>query len=333
MRDRSPLFLDPGVLNREPLLEIFGWAAIEACGGQAVLPHRRAWSEALAARVDAVSSLERIDDDCVRQALVHLQKGRAATQAGLCAAWNHLKPGGRLLLSGANELGIKSAVKRLAGELGQRPEILANRARSRVAVFERSAAAGPKPPAAARVTVEAQGDAFTIESAVGVFSADGVDKGTQLVLDYLSLADEPERVFDMGCGLGILGLSALRRWPHATAVFADVDRRAVSITEKNAVLLGLANRCTVAWWDATTEVPPIKHCDLALVNPPFHSGKAVDLDPPRAMFAALDQVLEPRGKALVVANRTLPYERDLSRIGSMRQVVECNGFKLLELRR
>jgi len=77
----------------------------------------------------------------------------------------------------------------------------------------------------------------------------------------------------------------------------------------------------------------VTHCDLILVNPPFHTGKAVDLAPARAMFNAADQVLESGGTALIVANRSLPYERDLREIGRVRKVLERAGFKLLEVRR
>ena len=58
------------------------------------------------------------------QAVVHLQKSRAATWHALGEAWARLEPGGRLLLVGGNDLGVKSAVKRLSGELDQPAEIL-----------------------------------------------------------------------------------------------------------------------------------------------------------------------------------------------------------------
>ena len=333
MDSLESLSLDPGVLRKAPLLELFGWTAVESVGGIAVLPNRRMWTEALSAGVDAVALPENLGNHDFKQALVHLQKGRAATQSGLCAAWERLENGGLLLLEGGNELGIKSAVKRLAVELGQQPQILANRAHSRVALFEKAAGVGPMSPKVEPVIVEALGDSFSLRSAVGVFSADAVDPGSRLLLVHLEVVDPPGRILDPGCGLGVLGLAALRRWPSATAVLADVDRRAVRAAEGNAEDLGLSSRCSTVWWDATRENPPVQHCDLVLLNPPFHTGKAVDLDAPRAMFRAIAEVLEPGGQALIVANRTLPYEKDLDSIGRLRQVALRDGFKLLERRR
>ena len=116
-----------------------------------------------------------------------------------------------------------------------------------------------------------------------------------------------------------------------TALLADIDHRAVECATRNAADLDLAHRCEVQWWDAVLDPPPARRCDLVLVNPPFHSGVPVDLQPARAIFRAIDAVLSPGGKALIVANRTLPWERDLREIGRLRQVEDRSGYKILEL--
>ena len=329
----SALLLDSGILTDDPVLELYGWKAVEARGGLAVLPWRDDWLEALGAGVEAVGLAGRVAEGAFSQAVVHLQKGRAATQEGLSTAWKNLGLGGRLLLVGGNELGIKSAVKRLGQELGQGGDLLVNRARSRVVSFERSQHPGPEVPDQIEVEVENGGEAFTLQSAVGVFSADRIDRGTRLLMENLPAVESATRILDMGCGIGVLGLVALKRWPEATAVLADVDRRAVEAANQNAVDLGLSERCHTAWWDAVQEKPPSKDCDLVLINPPFHTGKKVDLDPAKAMFRSLDQVLAPGGISLIVANRTLPYEQQLGGIGRVRMISAGAGFKLMELRR
>ena len=328
----SRLLLDPGVLSDDRILEVYGWTAIDSRNGIAVLPRRDHWLQAMGAGIEAVGLPKGVADGLFSQAAVHIQKGRAATQEGLATAWANLSLGGRLLLVGGNELGIKSAVKRLAVELGQTGELVVNRARSRVVAFERTDHAGPEVSIPPEVDVESGGGAFTLLSAHGVFSSDRVDRGSRLLLDFLEEIDPPAKILDMGCGIGVLGLSALRRWPEATAVLADVDRRAVEAAKQNALELGLSDRCRTAWW-AVLEKPPSSGCDLALINPPFHTGKAVDLDPARAMFRSLDRVLSPGGAALIVANRTLPYEQQLGQIGRLRVVAAEAGFKLLEVRR
>jgi len=328
----SVLLLDSGVLSDEPSLELYGWDAVQKSGGLAVLPRRDRWLEALGAGIEAVGLPERVGGT-FRQAVVHLQKGRAATEHGLKIAWDHLEIGGRLVLLGGNDLGIKSAVKRLGLNLEQRGVVVANRARARAVAFERTSARELKQPEAPIVEVENGAQSFSLRGAIGVFSADRVDRGTMLLLRYLENCSPANRILDMGCGLGILGLTALKRWPSAEAVLADVDRRAVEAATHNANDLGVGERCRSVWWDARLEGPPSTGCDLVLINPPFHTSKAVDFDPARAMFGGLDRALEAGGIALIVANRKLPYEADLGRIGRVRQVLQIEGFKILEMQR
>ena len=327
------LVQDPGVLDQTPTLEVFGFGAVGLVGGTAVLPQRSDWLLAREAGISAVSGWSDVPSDDFAQAVVHLQKGRAATWQGLCEAWRRLVAGGRLFLIGGNELGIKTAVKRLSGELDQPAEIVANRARARVACWRREGPSEPVPPEVSPIVVVTDEDRFQLRSAPGVFSADGVDPGTQMLLGHLKALPAPEKIFDPGCGLGILGIAALRRWPEATAIFADVDHRAVECATGSAADLGLADRCEVVWWDAARDPAPARSSDLVLVNPPFHSGVPVDLQPARAIFRAIAKVLALGGRALVVANRTLPWERDLREIGDLSQLTESRGYKILELQR
>ena len=57
------------------------------------------------------------------------------------------------------------------------------------------------------------------------------------------------------------------------------------------------------------------------------------LPPDTGLRARLAEALAPGGTALVVANRTLPYEADLDALGSLRTLREERGYKLLSLRR
>jgi 16S rRNA (guanine1207-N2)-methyltransferase len=329
----ADLLTDQGVLDPVPTLEVFGHGAVAAVGGVAVLPHRGQWLEARERSIKAVGWLNESTQGPYEQAVVHLQKGRAATEQAIAEAWDRLAPGGRLLLVGGNDLGIKSAVKRLSVELDHPAGILANRARARVAQWRREGASTPVRPVITPVEVVTDSGRFELRSAPGVFSADGVDPGTALLLEHLDALEAPKSIFDPGCGIGVLGLSALRRWPKARALLAEVDHRAMACATESSLDLELSDRAEISWWDATREPAPSLRCDLALVNPPFHSGVPVDLQPARAIFRALDAVLDRGGRALIVANRTLPWERDLREIGSVRKITEARGYKILDLRK
>ncbi len=109
-------------------------------------------------------------------------------------------------------------------------------------------------------------------------------------------------------------------WP-GSALLADVVDQRSSAQPAAPPISGSRTGPRWWWWDATRTARSLT-CDLVLVNPPFHSGVPVDLQPARAIFGALDVVLLPGGRALIVANRTLPWERDLGEIGSVRQLAD-----------
>jgi len=345
-RPKTPLVLDPGVLQEEPVCEMQGIDAVAEVGGVSILPWRHDFLRAEAASFtpvdDAVPPAEgaaclampestHLPDATFSQCVVHLQKSRAGTWLDLAEAWRLVAPDGRLMLEGGNPLGIVSAVKRLSEELQQTPRTLTNRARSRIAAFTRDAGPGPVRPVPTAVHLPPiAGDAHAIVTLPGTFSAKQLDPGSALLLDHLGEQPRPSRVLDLACGAGPLGLAALLTWPDARAVLADGDYRAVLSARENAHLLGCADRAEVLWRDATE---PIEGggFDLAVLNPPFHTGKAVDLEPARRLFDRIRQALRPGGRALVVANTTLPYERDLRAWGDVVPVAHGRGYKLLSV--
>lgn len=328
---------DDGVLAAEPCLEFADSVAVAHVGGYAVLPWRGPWLRALAAGFAAAPDAQGVAAGAYRQVIVHLQKGRAATMADVVCGWNLLPIGGRLLVCGDNDLGIATFVKRLSEDLGAEGTVLVNRAHGRIVAFTRHDRTLPVDTVEHEVPLlpdelrEPGADARLLVSP-GVFSAGGLDEGTAALINCLPLQPPPERVVDLGCGAGHLAIAALVRWPRCTAVLADHDHRAVRCARANLERLGLAERAEVIWWDAD-EPAPTSHCDLALLNPPFHDGTGVDLSPAKAMFRALDEALSRNGRALVVANRTLPYERDLEALGRVKLARQDSRFKVIEVAR
>jgi ribosomal protein L11 methyltransferase len=77
----------------------------------------------------------------------------------------------------------------------------------------------------------------------------GLHESTRLCIAALCNAfgsgASPERVLDLGCGSGILGLVAARLWPDAEVIAVDEDPEATDTTIENAELNALGDRLRV----------------------------------------------------------------------------------------
>ncbi len=315
---------DPGVLTLDPVFEVGGTQAVVRNGGLALVH----WRGDLL-RAPGVTVVEQAPQPpSFSQAIVRLSKGRLAGEADIAHAWRALLLGGQLLLHGQNDIGVVSFGKRLAVTLQQVPQMVANRARGRVLRFMRGEINVPM-PAATMVPLDSE-DSAQLQVEPGVFSSDGLDEGTRVLQAYLVHHPTPKTVVDIGCGAGHLALAALRRWPSATGLLLDADRRAIRSAISNAASLGLSPRVKCQWWDVSEGVP-VSSADLVLINPPCHAGVATDYGTARRMFQVAAKLMTLDGQVLVVANRQLPYEADLATLGKVRVVHQQAGFKILAL--
>ena len=331
--------LDEGVLAAVPVVEFNGWSAVARSGGCAVLPWRADHLAATQLGLTTVSAAAELPLASCAQTLVRIQKGRAATEDILAAAWRVLASDGRLLVTGGNDLGIITWVKRVSAWLGQTGTVLANHSRARVVEFRRLATS-PVAFVTGSVSAEVElwektaegGEPPRIAVPPGVFSGGHLDAGTALLVRLLADLPPAHQVLDIGCGGGHLGCNALLRWPQAKAWFVDADARAVAAVRSNLApgRLDLAARAEIAWWDVSEPLPAAGF-DLILNNPPCHAGTASDLTIAGAMFRSASQALAPGGQLVVVANRRLPYEQELTRHGPVRMIHQDGSFKVLAL--
>ena len=165
---------------------------------------------------------------------------------------------------------------------------------------------------------------FVVEA--GIFSSDHIDPGSQLLADHL-----PDhlhgQVADLGAGWGFLSDAILKQCPNVMRVdLFEADARALNCARKN--LSSHERDLTFHWHDVTTGLPD--NYDAIVMNPPFHTGQATDVDLGRAFLEVAANSLKRGGKLLLVANRQLPYEAALESGGlAWRKIIEEKGYKLL----
>ena len=114
---------------------------------------------------------------------------------------------------------------------------------------------------------------FSLESDNGVFSKNELDKGSELLIKTLLPINLGENILDIGCGIGVIGLTLAYFTPSLKVCLTDVNTRALSLCNANAATLKLSQRVTILQSDIYTKVEG--KFDSIVSNPPIRAGKKV----------------------------------------------------------
>ena len=325
-------------LGAETHPDLAAWPSVT--GWQPFRPKATAWERA---------GFQRVDEPSGTWPLVMILPGKSRdeTLAWFAKAAELLEPGGTLLVSMPNTAGAGRFEKELSRATGGIHSIQKNKCRAFHAVksdswdealFSEWRALGDR-----RVI---PGTDFVTEA--GIFSSDHIDPGSKLLADHLP-ASLRGKAADLGAGWGFLTDALLKRCPKMESVdLYEADARSLACAEKNLArhmsgiapagdplalesspcLMGDETAIRFHWHDVTTGLP--EKYDTILMNPPFHTGQATDVDLGRAFLRVAAASLNRGGKLLLVANRQLPYEAELTALRlSWRKVAEDPVYKLL----
>ena len=105
----------------------------------------------------------------------------------------------------------------------------------------------------------------------GVFSKKKVDFGTHQLLKTID-ACLYTSILDLGCGIGIVGISLAKANPKANITSIDVNPLAVALTKQNAAS-NKVNHITVFESEGYDSID--NTFDLIVCNPPIRAGKKV----------------------------------------------------------
>ncbi|GHB21230.1 MULTISPECIES: methyltransferase [Streptomyces] len=153
----------------------------------------------------------------------------------------------------------------------------------------------------------------TVTNHAGIFCAERLDVGTRFFLKHLPGRTGADRVVDLGCGNGVLGVSAALANPEASVTFIDESYQAVASAEATyRANAGPGAEAEFLVGDGTADLPA-GSVDLVLSNPPFHSHQAVSDATARNMFHGARTALRQGGELWVVGNRHLGYHTQLRR--------------------
>jgi 16S rRNA (guanine1207-N2)-methyltransferase len=117
-----------------------------------------------------------------------------------------------------------------------------------------------------------QGVHLGFQTEPGLFSPQGIDEGTASLLAKLQF-HENDKVLDLGCGYGVIGIYAAKRLDPKQVFLVDNDRAAVECAARNAKINGVESihiQCSDGFRGLNE-----KNFTKILCNPPFHTDFSV----------------------------------------------------------
>jgi len=122
-----------------------------------------------------------------------------------------------------------------------------------------------------RFTEPVLGKPFNFTSTWGLFSPEQLDEGSLMLLDYIEFRPTDSSI-DLGCGYGVLGMTAARACPQGQHLLIDKDFVAIEYARRNCAANGLTN-AEVQLSNGFRQVDPARRFDLVMSNLPAKASK------------------------------------------------------------
>jgi 16S rRNA (guanine1207-N2)-methyltransferase len=169
------------------------------------------------------------------------------------------------------------------------------------------------------IKINIKGIDLVFKTSGGLFSPRAVDLGT---LSMLSLVEfgENEKVLDLGCGYGVVGILAAKIVGEENVVMLDIEEEAVKLAQENASLNGVPGVKTIQS-DGFTNLDE-KDFTLILCNPPYHT----DFSVAKTFIEKGFNRLCIGGRMYMVTKRKEWYKNKLIAIFGGVQIWEINGY-------
>jgi 16S rRNA (guanine1207-N2)-methyltransferase len=247
--------------------------------------------------------------DCAVMNILY-QPNNAWMLYGVQLAAYALKKGGRLYIEGAKDRGILSLGKRVQDIFGNLETLTISKGVRVICAVKQ------KEP----VDKMAAPD-------LAAFAGGKMDEGTALLLEALDVR-VTDNALDLGCGSGFIGAFMAERAAKGQVTLVDTSLTSVDAARRLLAERALHNVSVLA----SDGVQAVREQRFTLVatNPPFHLGGIQTTAVAERFIREAAQVLLPRGRFYLVANRFLRYEPVCRAcFGEVREVAGNSRFKVL----
>ena len=169
------------------------------------------------------------------------------------------------------------------------------------------------------------GKKFVFFTDNGVFSKDGLDFGSRLLLETIPLEEVGGKVLDMGCGYGVFGI-VLNKILSCSVDMCDVNLRALHLSKINIK----ENNCLdINTFESNCYENVVSKYSSIVTNPPIRAGKKIVYD----IVMNAKNYLEKDGKLFLVIRKEQGAKSlivDLKKIYNVEIVAKKKGFFILK---
>ena len=169
------------------------------------------------------------------------------------------------------------------------------------------------------------GQKFVFLTDNGVFSKDGLDFGSRLLLESIPLEEVGGKVLDMGCGYGVFGI-VLNKVISCEVDMVDVNLRAMHLAELNIK----ENRCIgVNVFESNCYSNVNSKYSCVITNPPIRAGKTIVYD----IVMNARNYLEENGHLFLVIRKEQGAKSlivDLEKLYTVEVLNKKKGFFILK---
>lgn len=144
------------------------------------------------------------------------------------------------------------------------------------------------------IAFSVNGTDMKFKTDIGVFSKGKLDRGTKVLLDFITINESDANALDLGCGYGVVGTYLAKKY-QLKVDMVDINKRAVELSKTNIDL----NNVSANVFESDGFEKVTQKYDVVITNPPIRAGKKVYYK----FFEDSVNFLNEDGRLLLVINK------------------------------